>query len=122
VTARSRRPSAALRASLRRSDFRRVSSSGQRFSTRYFLVYRHARDDGLAARLGITVTRKVGNAVRRNRIKRLVREWFRGRREELTSCDWVVIAKRDLPPRLDLRAVAEDLDSCLASEAPPPAP
>jgi len=36
-------------------------------------------------RLGITVTRKVGTAVRRNRIKRLIREFFRHNRPSLAS-------------------------------------
>ena len=46
-------------------------------------------------RLGITVTRKVGNAVVRNRIKRLVREVFRQHRERLpTGLDIVWVAKQ----------------------------
>lgn len=46
-------------------------------------------------RLGITASRKVGNAVRRNRFKRRVREWFRRRRRELDpGLDVVVIARK----------------------------
>jgi ribonuclease P protein component len=78
--------------------------------TRCFLVFLLSRDDGGPPRLGITVTRKVGPAVRRNRIKRLVRAWFRERRPLLGSRDVVVIAKRDLPTRLELALVADDLD------------
>jgi ribonuclease P protein component len=47
-------------------------------------------------RLGITVARQVGNAVRRNRIKRLVREVFRQHRELFPErADLVVIAKNN---------------------------
>jgi ribonuclease P protein component len=46
------------------------------------------------ARLGLTVSRKVGGAVRRNRIKRLVRELFRTRRELFPAgCEVVAIAR-----------------------------
>lgn len=46
------------------------------------------------ARLGLTVSRQVGNAVRRNRIKRLVREVFRQHRELFPErADIVVVAK-----------------------------
>jgi len=47
-------------------------------------------------RLGITVTRKVGNAVFRNRAKRVIREAFRRKRDDLPpGTDVVVIVKRD---------------------------
>jgi ribonuclease P protein component len=46
------------------------------------------------SRLGITVSRRVGNAVVRNRIKRRVREWFRREKDQFqTGVDLVVIAR-----------------------------
>ena len=49
----------------------------------------------VASRLGITVGRKAGPSVERNRFKRRVREWFRQHRWELqTAVDIVVIARR----------------------------
>lgn len=107
---------AGLRRSLRQADFRRVTSEGRRSETAYFLVFCLERGDGGAARLGITVTRRVGGAVRRNRIKRLVREWFRHRRRGLRGRDLVVIAKRELPERLTQREVDPVLDSALRLE------
>ena len=107
-------PADGLRKSLRRADFLRVTGRGRRIQTRYFLLFRLERGDGAAARLGITVTRKIGNAVRRNRIKRLVREWFRARQEELESCDLVVIATREMPARPQLEQLGMDLDGGLS--------
>ena len=46
------------------------------------------------ARLGLVVSRRVGNAVERNRVKRIVREWFRRERLEFSvAADFVVIAR-----------------------------
>jgi ribonuclease P protein component len=107
-----------LRRKLRRADFERATGAGRRLATRHFLVFVRERGDGGSTRLGITVTRKVGNAVRRNRIKRLVREWFRARTAELGACDLVVVARRDIGPRLALRDVRADLDAALGSRRP----
>jgi ribonuclease P protein component len=50
-------------------------------------------------RLGITVTKKTGNAVKRNRIKRLIREFFRLNKALFPAGqDLVIMAKRDVPP------------------------
>lgn len=102
-----------LRSSLRRADFHRTTRHGRRVVTDYFLVFLLDRPDGGEARLGITVTRKVGKAVRRNRIRRLVREWFRHRQREFESCDLVVIAKRGIPDGLGFEQVCRDLDRLL---------
>lgn len=107
-----------LRPSLRRADFRRATRRGRRVVTHYFLVFALDRRDGRGARLGITVTRRVGPSVRRNRIKRLVREWFRKRVEEIGSCDLVVIAKRGIPERLSLDLVGRDLDQAIEARSP----
>ena len=95
---------------LRRADFLRATRDGRRVVTEYFLVFVLDRRDEGQTRLGITVTRKVGRAVQRNRIKRLVREWFRGRRDRMGSCDLVVIAKQGFPAGLRQQQVGEDLD------------
>lgn len=92
----------------KRREFLRVQNGGQKHHTRHFLVFvappasqvqpgGHTSGEELAAmvRLGITVTRKVGPAVVRNRIKRLVREAFRRKRSLFASaCDMVWVAKQ----------------------------
>lgn len=113
---------AELRASLRRGDFERLRRRGRRIETRHFILLILDREDGASTRLGITVTRRVGNSVRRNRIKRLVREWFRLREYGLGACDLNVIAKRAIPSELTLASVQRDLDAGLAGWAPAGSP
>lgn len=75
-------------------DFRRVNRSGTRRVRRHFVaVVAESREPG-SARLGLAVSRRVGNAVARNRVKRRIREWFRREREHLPrETDWVLIAR-----------------------------
>jgi ribonuclease P protein component len=67
----------------KRRDFLEVQGRGRRVSGKHFLFFVRRREDletsivAATARFGITVTRKVGNAVTRNRIKRVVREGCR---------------------------------------------
>ena len=81
----------------RRPDFRRVQDSGQRVHTRHFLLVL-AVSPRASGRVGVTVTRKVGNAVERNRVKRVVREVYRRHRGWFPDgVDVVFIAKRGAP-------------------------
>ena len=61
---------------LKRGDYRHIYETGRKFSARYFTAFVRRRE-GEPPRLGITSTRKVGNAVERNRARRLLREVFR---------------------------------------------
>lgn len=84
----------------KRREFLRVQGAGRRVSGKLFQFFVLGRDDfrtpGLAegARFGITVTRKVGNAVIRNRIKRIVREGCRHLGHQFApGTDVVVLAR-----------------------------
>ena len=78
----------------KRYEFKQAQLSGRRIHTPHFLIV--VLPNALQnTRLGITVTKKVGNAVQRNRIKRVVREVFRRNRQLFpASHDLVFIAKR----------------------------
>lgn len=68
-----------------------------RVHTRHFVVVLRRREPADApSRIGVTVTKRVANAVGRNRVKRLVREVFRRNRHLFPDgCDVVIIAKSD---------------------------
>jgi ribonuclease P protein component len=78
---------------LKRSEFIVLSKSGRKVQNAYFIAC-FAPGQQPHCRLGITVTKKVGKAVERNRIKRMVREFFRLNRQRLSgNWDINIIAK-----------------------------
>lgn len=94
---------------LKRSDFLRVYEHGCRGFGRTAVVFCLKREDEGPWRLGLTTTRKIGNAVRRNRARRLTREFFRQRQASM-PCGWdLVINLRSLASRCPGSMVDRDL-------------
>jgi ribonuclease P protein component len=73
-------------------------------------------DTGARPRLGVTVSRRVGNAIVRNRVKRRIREWFRRERETLPAGSEVVVIARPDAASLSFQEAARLL-STLATRA-----
>jgi ribonuclease P protein component len=84
----------------RPTDFRRVYERRQSASDSWLLVY--ACENGLPhVRLGMSVARKVGSAVFRNRLRRLYREAFRLTKHEIPAgLDLVLIPRSSAEPSL----------------------
>lgn len=82
---------------LKRGAFRQIYESGRKVHGRLFTAFVHeSGQDG--PRIGLTVTRKVGDSVERNRCRRLLREAFRRNRghAEGVGFDIVINAKREM--------------------------
>jgi ribonuclease P protein component len=79
---------------LKRSEFMELTRSGRKVQNDCFIAFfKPGRLDH--SRLGITVTRKVAKAARRNRVKRLIREYFRLNRRHLNqNWDINIVAKK----------------------------
>jgi len=85
----------------RPSDFQRVYDRRRSVSDGYLIVY--GRENGLPyLRLGMSVSRKLGRATHRNRLRRLYREAFRLSRHEMPAgLDLVLIPRRPEHPPLE---------------------
>jgi len=91
------RPDARRRRLSRSGDFDRVYREGNSRGNRFLVLHSFARredESGEGARLGLSVGRKVGNAVTRNKVKRAIREAFWSLADELPAeHDYVIVAR-----------------------------
>jgi ribonuclease P protein component len=84
----------------RSGEFDRVYREGRSHASRHLVVYAFPRSDDEPPRLGVSVGRKLGGAVERNRVKRMLRDAFWVHAPNVpTGLDFVIVAR---PPAAEL--------------------
>lgn len=71
-------------------EFRMVYRKGKSFANKYLVLYKYKTKDQMN-RLGISVSKKVGNSVVRSRVTRLIRESYRLNEDQIQREGWIFV-------------------------------
>jgi ribonuclease P protein component len=102
------------------SDFQRIAKQGKKWTSAAFIMQVLKAEDSTAPfRVGFTVSRRVGNAVERNRAKRRLREMVRQflKDNSPSGCDIVLIAKAAGGREMDFSAMCAEFKKGMAALA-----
>lgn len=76
-------------------DFQTVFKNGKSIANRQFVIYMLQNPEEREFRIGLSVSKKIGNAVTRNRIKRLIRQVFLEEKHRIKSGkEFIIIARK----------------------------
>jgi ribonuclease P protein component len=98
----------------RSADFDRVYRSGRSHANRMLVLHTFPRGDTEPSRLGLSVSRKVGGAVDRNLVKRLLREAFDARSNSISPGNDIVAVARSGMAELAENGGLSAVDNLLA--------
>jgi ribonuclease P protein component len=98
----------------KRREYLALQSAGKRRRSPHFTVITRAKQSP-PSRIGITTSRKVGHAPARNRIRRLVREFFRKRRATLDPPRDILVIAKPGAAGVSYADVERELDRALAA-------
>ncbi len=94
----------------RHSDFKTIYNKGGKSDTEHFLVFINSNGLG-RRRLGVSVSKKIGTAVHRNRVKRLVREYFRLQKEKIPQSSDILFVAKAGAHKITYHALCEELNT-----------
>ena len=89
-------------------EFSRVYHKGRYLSGRYVVLH-YLRRPGRINRLGVTASKKIKGSVRRNRIKRLLRESYRLTEDQLSAGYDLILVGRETADKPDYQSVSRDV-------------
>jgi ribonuclease P protein component len=108
------KPRSSSRGRLSRSaEFERVYRQGRSTANRHLVLYSFPNPSAERPRLGLSVSRKVGGAVERNRVKRMLREAFARAEGELRGGQDLVLVARPSAAELVEREGLQGVDAAL---------
>ena len=93
----------------RNSDFSRVYHEGKALANRLFVIIVHESAEDRPNRVGISVSKKIGNSVVRHRLKRQVRECFRTHWQQWKSGHDIVVIARKGSEEQDYKEISSSL-------------
>ncbi|MFD2045629.1 ribonuclease P protein component [Ornithinibacillus salinisoli] len=97
-------------------EFQQIFKNGRSFANRQLVIYYKKIPDQQHFRVGLSVGKKIGNAVTRNRIKRYLREAFRELEPQIESTYDIVIIARQPTKQMEYREFKKSLTHLLMKE------
>lgn len=94
-------------------EFREILDTGQKISSNFFLTYIKRTEERNCLRIGFIITKKIGNAVTRNKVKRKIKEALRNIEFDLSAGISVVFIARKAIIEADYLIIVEVLNKVL---------